>query len=340
MQTSDNRYDETALARLASELDVSRSTVSKVIRHCFGVNTETRQRVLRAAKDISELRPSGTCRIYCILPDMPSFFWQEMWRGIADAITERGTGAEADIKCNAYSRLHDEETILSYLDEAEYMDARCVIIATAVTDAVRERISALCADSSRFIILLSEYGEIPNAFYVGADSYGDGHRMAECASGFMKDLSYSPDIFMLTLGTNFNISERIRGFCDAMGDRRPVCLPIEPERLYSPKTLPAYLASLMTEVIPGDRESLLYVPMGLPELSLALKKSGLGDNVSCFCHDTRPEQGQWTPDRTIVRRCTQNIYSQGFTAVELAFGFLRGQTYPDRKRIIIDSVFS
>lgn len=87
MQTSDNRYDETALARLASELDVSRSTVSKVLRHCFGVNTETRQRVLRAAKGINELRPTGTCSVYCIIPDMPSFFWQKMWRGIGDAIT-------------------------------------------------------------------------------------------------------------------------------------------------------------------------------------------------------------------------------------------------------------
>ena len=131
MQTSDNRYDETALARLASELDVSRSTVSKVLRHCFGVNTETRQRVLRAAKGINELRPTGTCSVYCIIPDMPSFFWQKMWRGIGDAITRHGPGAESVVKCNAYSRLHDEETVLSYLDEAEYMDARCVIIAAA-----------------------------------------------------------------------------------------------------------------------------------------------------------------------------------------------------------------
>ena len=74
MQTSDNRYDETALSRLASELDVSRSTVSKVLRHCFGVNTETRQRVLRAAKGINELRPTGTCSVYCIIPEYARLF--------------------------------------------------------------------------------------------------------------------------------------------------------------------------------------------------------------------------------------------------------------------------
>ena len=340
MQTSDNRYDETALARLASELDVSRSTVSKVLRHCFGVNTETRQRVLRAAKGINELRPTGTCSVYCIIPDMPSFFWQEMWRGIGDAITRHGPGAESVVKCNAYSRLYDEETVLSYLDEAEYMDARCVIIAAAATDAVKKRVSALCADTSRFVILLSEYADIQNAFYVGADSYGDGRRMAEHAMKYMRNLTYRPDIFMLSLGSNFNISERINGFRDALSGYSPVTLPLDPERMYSPKTLPSYLASLMTDVVPGDRESLLYVPMGLPALSLALKKSGLGDKVRCFCHDIRPEQGQWTPDGTIAYRCTQDIYNQGFTAVDLAFGYLKNRVYPDNKRVIVESVFS
>ena len=110
--------------------------------------------------------------------------------------------------------------------------------------------------------------------------------------------------------------------------------------MYSPKTLPAYLASLMTDIVPDDRESLLYVPMGLPALSLALKKSWLGDKVRCFCYDIRPEQGQWTPDDTIAYRCTQDIYSQGFMAVDLAFGFLKNRVYPDSKRLIVDSVFS
>ena len=156
----------------------------------------------------------------------------------------------------------------------------------------------------------------------------------------MRNLTYRPDIFMLSLGSNFNISERINGFRDAMSGYSPVTLPLDPDRMYSPKTLPSYLASLMTDVVPGDRESLLYVPMGLPALSLALKKSGLGDKVRCFCHDIRPEQGQWTPDGTIAYRCTQDIYNQGFTPVDLAFGYLKNRVYPDNKRVIVESVFS
>ena len=143
------------------------------------------------------------------------------------------------------------------------MDARCVIIAAAATDAVKKRVSALCADTSRFVILLSEYADIQNAFYVGADSYGDGRKMAGCVMEYMGSLAYRPDIFMLSLEANFNISERINGFRDAMSGYSPVTLPLDPERMYSPKTLPAYRASLMTDVVPGDRESLLYVPMRL-----------------------------------------------------------------------------
>lgn len=343
MSRFNNKPDnETAYARLASELGVSRSTVSKALRHCQGINTATRELVLHAAKNVKELRNTATCDIYCILPDTPSFFWQDLLRGIEDGIRENNSAHSYTVKCNVYSRLHDEATILTYLEEAADLNARCLIVTAAITDTIRKRIATFCADGSKFVILLSEYGDITNSFYVGADAYRDGAEMAEKVLEYQKCNKSCENIFVLSVGSNTNISLRIDGFLNSLTEKEQNALTtitIESERMYSPKTLPAYLAALFTKAIPLDHEALLYVPMGLPAFPLALKKSGLEEYVKCFCHDIIPDRDLWIPNKTIVFCCTQNIYRQALTAVRLAFTYLHTQTYPADKHVLFSSKF-
>lgn len=353
--SSSSSSRDTALSRLADDLGVSRATVSKTIRHCSGVDTETRQRILRAARGVDELRPAGTCAIYCILPDTPSFFWKEMRRGIADGIAAEQS--PLSVKCNVYSRLRDEESVLCYLDEAEEMDARCIIIAAAMTDAVRERLYDLCRDAERLIFLLSEYGDVPNAFYIGGDAYRDGCEMARRYASYLETVrDHSADMappYLVTVTGNDNVSARARGFSDMLSrdpntrDLPPQSLWLDPARLSNPKTLPSYLAARLTEVLSPVLQKtavpvVLYVPLGLSGLSLALEKAGFSDGgenrVVCFCHDTAPER---KPEgiSPILCTCIQDVYTQGRTAVQLAGVYLLGRVYPAEKRIFVQSSF-
>ena len=74
---------DSVISGLAERLGVSRATVSKAIRHCSGVDTATRERILREMHRSGVSPAAGVCDIYSILPDIPSFFWKELQHGLA-----------------------------------------------------------------------------------------------------------------------------------------------------------------------------------------------------------------------------------------------------------------
>ena len=161
---------DSAQTRLADELGISRATVSKTIRHCSGVDSRMRLKILRAARDADLLSPQGFCDIYCILPDTPNFFWGEMRRGISDAI--HALPDPLQIKFNVISSLHDTEVIELYLDEAAAMHAKVLVLAIAATDAIRARLTEYASQSGTMVLLLSEYHSIVNSFTLVGLSLG------------------------------------------------------------------------------------------------------------------------------------------------------------------------
>ncbi len=359
MQTNDT--EKTALSRLSDVLGVSRATVSKTIRHCSGVDSETRRRILRAAREVDALTPRVRCGIYCIFPDTPSFFWKELRRGIIAGISQNGLPKFADcmratppgdislsVKCNVYTHLRDEESVLAYLEEAEQMDARCIIIAAAVTEPIRVRLTQFCRRADRLVLLLSEYGHVPNAFYIGGDAYEDG---AEMARRFLLCHTKAPlnALFCLRVPGNDNVTRRIQGFCDTLPSGViPQEIPLAPERLSETKTLPSYLAATLTEAFAhgaqGNTSCALYVPLGLPGLMLALEKAGLAARTHCFCHDRNCQDIQKEPTSEkqtaahIAAICLQDVYMQGMTAIGCSAEYLRHGLYPCTKVTTVPSI--
>jgi len=314
------------LARIAQMLGVSRATVSKTIRHCSGVDGDTRLRILRAAEHTALLRAEGVCDIYCILPDTPSFFWGEMRHGILDGIAAANDALR--IKFNVISRLRDEETVQYYLDEADAMQARVLILAVSVTDAVKQRLNTMMRTGGRMILLLSEYGDITNSFYIGTDAYADGAEMARiCAAHFPGCTPY-----LITVDGNHNVSLRIRGFSAQYGSR-VIPLPVDAHRIANAKTRPSHIASVLS-ASPAAQEAhaVLYVPFGIPGLQQAIRKAGLQGHLSCLCHDV-------TDAEPVSAVCRQDVYAQGFAAVREADRYLRDSTYPTQKHIRIPSIF-
>ena len=142
--------NDTTIESIAKKLNISKSMVSKVLRHCGGIDSDTRQRILSEAhgivpKDYSE------CAIYFILPDIPQYFWRPVRKGMADATDP----LDIPVKCNVYTKASDEATVLKYLDEAERLNAKSIILAAHITPAIRQKLEHLVV--GRLIILLSEY---------------------------------------------------------------------------------------------------------------------------------------------------------------------------------------
>ncbi len=337
---------QSSLSQLAKTLGVSRATASKAIRHCSGVDTETRERILRAARSEGALRHGGTCGIYCIFPDTPSFFWKSLRHGIIDGIAKTALtedGGACSVKCNVYTHLRDETSVLDYLEEAREMDARCIVIAAAMTPAIRAALASLCKSAERLILLLSEYGDVPNAFYVGGDAAKDGAGMARrLLSDFQNAASVPDAVWILSVSGNDNVTLRQKGFCETLPPpyaERIHVIDMDAARLSDPKNQPSYLAAQLSQAFSRQPfgNAALYVPLGLPGLPLALEKRGL-PTVRCYCHDPLPDadhEKQTAAKPAAV--CVQDIYMQGVTAIRLAAEYLEKQQYPCEKRITVPS---
>jgi len=322
---------DTTIIEIADKLNIGKSTVSRALRHCGGVDSETRQSIL-AETGILSYDPDSHCDLYTILPNVPQYFWDPVFQGI---LSEKTT-SKLKIKNNIYTKLRDEETVLHYLDEAEQLNARAIIISTHVTEKIYKRLAHL--SYRRLVILLSEYDKITNCFFVGSDMHHDGYMVGK------QYLSSHTDkkLVLLTSPNNQNAQARLDGFCQAIEEEAPelirnaIPISIDASLIRNQKTLPSRLASLLANAITKTNDICIYSPFGLHALPLAIKKAKLSNCTVCLCHDFFENSSE----SCIQTVCNQDTLSQGKTAMHLAIKYIYESMYPDYKNTYIASIIT
>ncbi len=315
---------------IAKKLDISKSTVSKAYRHCSGVDSVTREKVLQETAKLASQEANSPCDVYCIIPDTPQFFWGELRRGIRAGVEKTGLR----LKYNVITRISDTNTVLYYLDEAKRIGAKVIILAAILTPRVRECLSGFPHDVC--VIILSEYNSPLNWYYVGANQYSDGAVMgklfAERYSGHR--------LIILSKPNRPNIDSRISGFCDAAAELAPQSLEkmrivsIPADFFQNRKTAPSRLAALLRECVSGDEPICLYVPFGSVQIPLALNKAKISDITVALCHDdVLDSQGLPCVSGAVLQ---QDMFSQGKRAIELGASALSGDL-PSERSIFIES---
>jgi len=316
------------ITEIAQKLGVSNTTVSKVIRHCGTVDSDTRLKILREIQD-APLPPESHCDIYCILPDIPHYFWEELRRSIDKNISRSFT-----TKINIYTRLVDEETVLLYLSEAEKLQASVIILSTQITNPIHEKLKTLLA--GRLIILLSEQFPLTGGFYVGSDPFSDGYAVGQLYANKYRHLR--PGVIRLL--TNPNAEKRIDGFLSALSDSNMHIVPREiavTNEAHFDKTNASHIAKLLSQH-KADLD-LIYSSFGNLRLPLALRKAGFAPHTVILAHDTFSCFDEQIPSAGFHVSCNQDLYTQGLTALRLADTFLRTGQYPSHKNTYIPSAF-
>ncbi len=320
---------ESSMEAIAKKLNVSPSLVSRVLRHCSGVDSDTRHRILAEAQNYAPIIPEGEYPIYAIFPDTPRYFWEPMRRGFVNALSKN----EIPFKTNIYTKVHDEAAILEYLNEAEQLNVRAVIIATYATPAILDKLKKMEPD--RFILFLSEYGELPNTFYCGSDSYQEGYLMGQYYVSHFKDRK----LMLLSLPEDSNYVKRMDGFLKAVSEsdseilNEVIRIKLERKILTNYKLIPSKLAPLLLESASEQDSYCLYSPGGIPQLPLAIAKARLTDRMVLLCQDCYPDD----KSSCQIITCNQDCYTQGKTAALLATTFIRESLFPDRKKILVPS---
>ncbi len=319
---------------IADKLNISKSTVNKAMRHSSGVDSDTRQRILEECRGI-HYQSDGECAIYAILPDVPHYFWKEVRNGIL-------AGEQSDVapvKYNIYTKTSDEATVLEYLEEAERMNARAILIATYITPAIHRKLEKLTERC--LVILLSEYYELKNSLFVGGNAYEDGYIMGK------KYLSRYADrkLVLLSVKNNINVEKRLQGFCRAVEEECPQlmkaasCIQLERKIIREQKLLPSKLALLLTEAAKDGHPFCIYSPMGMLQLPLGLSKAKLTDRAVCLCHDcfTEYQSDVKKLQEGFAVTCNQDIFGQGLAALKAATDYLKSREYPEQKVIYVPS---
>lgn len=322
---------DSAVGHISNKLNISKSTVSKAIRHCSGVDSETRQCILDEIRIIN-YQPESECDVYVILPDIPQYFWHELRQGIKEGSRED----LVSIKHNIYTNPKDENAVLAYLDEAEELNARAIVISTYITPKIHEKLESL--KEGRLILILSEYHELINGFFVGADAYMDGYRMGK------EYLSRFSDRKLITLSItgNVNIQKRLDGFKQAVKEENEallndaVFIDLDRKILKDIKLLPSKLAPLFVDAAKGSQAVCIYSLFGVFQLPLAIVKAKLTNKAVCMCHDYFVDKS----DSGMTITCNQDVIEQGRMAIKLATDYVTQKMYPNEKKTIIPSLIN
>lgn len=318
---------------IAQKLGVAKSTVSRAARHCAGVDAETRRAVLRYTESAGT-NTGASCDIYTILPDTPNYFWGKLHDGIVCAQKK----TEFSVKQNIYTNLSDYDIVLRYLEEAEKIKPKVLLIAAHVTPEIREVLERLKKKCGVFF--MTEMETMLYTFYIGADPYKDGFRMGQ----YYCENYANHTLIVKTYRQIPSIRLRTEGFCDALRqfdpkrfERIPMYdLPVENIFAEKRQLAPSRLASALSEGIDRTKETCLYIPYGSVALSLALQKARFGEKVACLCHDSMlDEDGRL--ESGIAVSMNQNIVGQATAAVGAAVNYIKNGMCPDGKYTYIPS---
>lgn len=305
------------LKEIARLSDTSPSTVSRVLNHCGGVDSSTRDRIFKTADSLSVIKTeSGYCDLYFITPEVPTFFWKEK-------IYPELLKVDSSLNCkyNIYSGLRNA-TVLRYLKEAEQLHARAVIAICDPSPEIRAELEKL--SKSSLVILLSEYSDIANTFYVGCDAERDGFLMGRHFADHAKGM---PVILMRS--ENYNCNARVRGFLKAADFKNAVKIELPPYN----KLFPAKTAALLSALPFAERYSVYSSDGILEEIELAAKKAGIHARTEFFGHDLRYHNEK----SRISAVVNQQVERQAKTAVAIAEEYLSLRLYPETKNTVIPS---
>ena len=151
-------------------------------------------------------------------------------------------------------------------------------------------------------------------------------------------LAAYPDRKLVVLRTenDSNALHRLEGFLTAVRESSPdaadsaVLLNLDRSRFSGPKIFPARLAAILSDHLSETGSYCIYVPTGMDQLPLAVKKAGLDKAAVCMCHDCLSDG--------FSVLCNQDVYSQGKAAAKAALTYLKTLTYPAAKHTCIPSI--
>ena len=314
------------LAQIAQRSGVSKSTVSRVLNNCPGVDGQLREAVIGELREdyAATAKVEAPADVCMILPDNPKFFWGRA-RDAANAFETRFR-----IRTYVYSSLSRGEVLNDYFDRIEQSNIRAVIFVGLMDPDIQQRLERLA--QTRLLIQLCEYTPIANSFFVGSNAYLDGERLGrELLARVGKN---DPRRVVVVGGhDNYNCRLREEGFLHAVKGEISVAQVDAPSEfsLWS-----SHFARALSGV--SGEIGFVFCPDGMTAQSCeGLRKLKSPSPIGYFGFEDPPAAKKYWERGDVCALVVQDLFRQTQTALRLCETYLCAHLYPDQKMIYIDS---
>ncbi len=318
--------DKITMADLANKLNVSKTTVSKALNNCPGISPKTKHMIIEAASGcgyISKQTKRAECRVSVVLPSSPDYFWGSLRKKI-DSCSK-----ETNIKWSnyVYPDLFDGFGALHCINQALSEDISVLILAVPDLPEIRKKLEEVANDI--LIILVEEFIDIKNVFYVGENSFSQGYFIGE---RYIKAYPDSTRFALLHSTDFYTEKKRIEGFMAALNDyNKEMILDIIGNS--ETKSKSAHIARQLADlkVLPDC----IFCPSG-DILYAAGSVKKLNNNIHCIGFDLHTKTD--SNIKYITDLFLQDIDSYAQKAWEYTEKFLNYSTFPECKKTYIANI--
>lgn len=314
------------IKEIAEYADTSRGTVDKVLHNRSGVNPDTRERVLKAIKDLNYspniigkalVSKNNPTKIGIIVTPDYNYYIQQVMLSI-DAAQQEYAPFGISVDLRILKSLTAEEE-LEILDDLAAVGCAGICVFPFDDARVKHKIDQLGAAGIAMITFNSYVSGIGGLCFIGQDNY----RAGRTAGSLMRRI-ISPSGKVAVLISSMNIScheQRFGGFQEKLQECAPGIQIVDVSEEYDDDRLSYECTRRLCKQYP-DLDAIYITSGGSVGVCQALLEQHRADTIRVICHDMSPQARPFLESGLIAFSIEQDGYGHGTQMVKILFEHL------------------
>ena len=325
------------IKQIAELAEVSRGTVDKVLNGRPGVKTETKERILKIAKELNYkpnylgkalVMSKEKTKIGVILTPEYNPFVHEIIQGINNARAEFELfGIEIAIKMLSTLEPAEQIGILNHFENEKFAG---VAVFPLNDEQVVEKINTMSRNGMAVITFNSQIKDIDDICFIGQDHYRGGRTAAGLLS---KLLPGGGRVGIIISSHHLSChQDRLKGFTDKIEEFH-TDIEIAEVQENQDRTESAFQITMSYLKKYTDLNGIYITGGGAAGVGKAIDLAEKTGKIKLICHDITPDTVKLIKNGTADFTLGQNPELQGYILIKTMFDFLIKQQKPERKVI-------
>lgn len=307
------------IKKMASELNLSYSTVYKALNNAGGVSYRNKKKIFDYAAEQGYALKNDSVQIGIILPSSP----QAIWQTYLLEITERSKQLNLSCQHFLYENEAYPDDVMLCLESAEKAEVEVLILGLTCSAGVKPVIEKIKSLAKKImVIFVEELHEDIEEVYVGEHSYQSAQMLAQL---YMKKNPQSTRFLAFSKGGH-SVDSRVDGFQSELQKRGLSFIDVLkfPEK---GKAMGAKLARILNKY--RDKVDCIFCASeSISDMCLAIRKARIS-NLHCVGFDCTSADMAYFDAGILKCVARQNIPLQAQKAVEIANRYITEGIRPD-----------